>query len=213
MENLGQYLKALREEKQISLEAVHNDLKLSVEQIEAIENNRLSLLGNYGFAKAMVYSYIRFLNADEQLAMNLFGLVWPAQKQSDFIPKKPIKEKKVLISTNFIWLIAIILIMIILGAIIWVSYSRGYLERPFEKLKAKPDTIVTVHLKEQQSDKPDTIRARMLKIARENRNSQTEPAESKTRETAKNKNALKDTTDYINEFIFQDKESPFNQKY
>lgn len=213
MENLGQYLKSLREEKQISLEMVHTELKLSIEQIDAMENNRLTLLGNYGFARAMVYSYVRFLNADDQIAMNLFNLMWPEQRQTNFIPKKPIREKKVLISTNFIWLIAIILIVIILGTIIWISYTRGYLERPFQKLKAKPDSITAVQLKEQQPDKPDTLRDRMLKITRDINSNSIQSTAAKTGVLNRNKNALQDTTDYANEFIFQDKESPFNQRF
>jgi cytoskeletal protein RodZ len=213
MDNLGQYLKAIREEKNFSLESVHNELKLSIEQIEAIESNRLTVLGNYGFAKAMVYSYVRFLDADEKTAMSLFNQIWPSQKQTDFTPRKPIKEKKVLISTNFIWLIAIIVIVIILGAIIWVSYSRGYLERPFQKLKAKPDSIVTVRLNEQQPEKPDTLRARMLKIARETRSNQVKATDARSKASTSIKNAIKDTTDYVNEVLFQDKESPFNQRF
>jgi len=212
MENLGQYLRSIREEKNLSLEVVYNDIKLSVEQLSAIENNQLSKLGNYGFAKAMVYTYVRYLNADAKIAMNLFDMILPPQKKTVFNPQLPIKEKKVLISINFIWLIVIIFIVIALGSIIVVSYTKGYLKRPTENLKKTEDSIIIKPKLLKKSETPDTIRIRMLQIA--NQTSKSKPsADVSLKKARKVRKEIADTTDYVDEFIFKTMESPFNSRF
>jgi cytoskeletal protein RodZ len=212
MENLGQYLKSLREEKQITLETVTREIKLTTEQISAIESNQLSKLGNYGFGKATVYTYIRFLEADEKVAMNLLDLLMPSSKQADFEPKTPIREKKVLISINFIWLVAILLIVAVLGSIIWISYSRGYLKRPFDNVNGVKDSLKSETPEQPKVVKPDTIRAHMLKIANTVAKKSANPVTKKAEKPVKPSQSVPDTTDYANEMIFDGKESPFNQR-
>ncbi len=213
MESLGQYLKTIREEKQLSLEKVHNDIKLPIEQLNAIESNRLTALGNYGFAKAIVYSYVRYLEADDEMVMQQFQMMWPTQQQAAFTPRRPIKEKKMLISTNLIWLIGIVLFVIVLGVIILVSYNRGYLKRPFDTTVESSDTVRVKKPKEQEQIKPDSVRARMLKIAQDARKPDKQKEQvSKQTKTEKIK-PKPDTTDYVNDLLFQSKESPFNPRF
>jgi len=213
MDNLGQYLRSLRDEKGIDKEVVSRDIKLTLAQIDAIESNQLSKLGDHGFARALVYTYVRYLSADEKRSMHFFDLGWPPGEKTKFIPKKPIKEKKVLISTNFIWMISIIILAIVLGYIIWISYTKGYLKRPFDSLKQPIDTLKTETVVPQQPEKPDTLRNRMLQLAL----SQSKPKEivDKTKKLTKKdkKNVLADSTDYIDDLIFDTKESPFNSRF
>ena len=212
MDSLGQYLRALREEKQLSFEAVKSDIKLSVEQLSAIENNQLTRLGEVGIARAMVYTYARFLNADEKTAMYLFDQILPPQNKRGFAPQIPLKEKKVLISTNFIWMITIIFIVIVLGSITWISYSKGYLKRPFDKEPIARDTINTQVHNTHQPEKPDTLRSRMLELSKNNHKTTDKKEISKKKPRTDSKAALADTTDYVDGLLFESKESPFNQK-
>ncbi len=64
MENLGVYLQKLREEKGISYQKVFEDLRLREEQVHLIEENRFFELGHFGFTKALVHRYARYLEAD-----------------------------------------------------------------------------------------------------------------------------------------------------
>jgi cytoskeletal protein RodZ len=213
MENLGQYLQGIRTSKNLSLEQVHSEIKLSLDQLNKIENNQLASLGALGIAKATVYTYVRFLGADEKLSMNLFDTIWPSHKQTHFTPKLPLKEKKVLISTNFIWVIAIILITILLGSIIWISYSRGYLKRPFEKAANSTDTLQNVDNVPLKESKPDTLHARMVQLTR---NVQKQPATAShtpVKEKLKKAKTVADTTDFVNDLIFNDQDSPFNSRF
>ena len=212
MESLGQYLRSIREEKNLTLEAVYNDIKLSVELLTAIESDQLSKLGNYGFAKAMAFTYIRYLNADSKLAMNLFDLILPAQKKTVFKPQLPIKEKKVLISVNFIWLVVITLIVITLGSIILVSYSKGYLKRPTENLIKTEDSVTVKAKAVRKIETPDTLRTRMLQIANQV-NKPRSPEKSNGNKIIKTKKTISDTADYVDEFIFDTKDSPFNSRF
>lgn len=213
MDNLGQYLRSLREDKHLSLDAVQREIKLSLDQLNAIENNQLTKLGNHGFARAMVYTYIRFLEADEKRAMYLFDLSLPPLKQTNFTPRTPIKEKKVLISTNFIWLISIIILAIILGSIIWISYTKGYLERPFDKKKLPEDSLKTEKVIKQKVEKPDTLRHRMLELTK-NQNKAKIATEKVTKSKKTAGTPMKsDSTDYVDDLIFDTKESPFNSRF
>lgn len=213
MDNLGQYLRSLRDEKNVTIETISKDIKLTAEQINDIENNRISRLGNLGFARAMVYTYIRYLDADEKRAMYLFDLNWPPLKQTNFTPKKPLKEKKVLISTNFIWMISIIILAIGLGSIIWISYSRGYLERPFDKLKAPKDSVKTEEIVKPQVEKADTLHNRMLQLAHAQPKPKAITDKTKKQKVKSKKVGLSDSTDYVDDLIFDTRESPFNSRF
>jgi len=210
MENLGQYIKSIREEKQLTIEAIAIELKLTSEQLNAIESNRLSVLGNYGFVRALVYTYVRYLSADEKIAMSLFDVLWSPQKKPNFLPKTPLKEKKLLISTNFIWLIVIAIIVIVLSTIIWISYSKGYLKRPIRKEKPQTDTLLAETVVKPEIPRTDSLRKHMLKLANTKTNNKT--ADNKRKKVRHDKLYLRDTTDFVEELIFDNKESPFSER-
>lgn len=213
MESLGQYLRSIREEQNLSLEKVSSEIKISLDDLTAIESNQLSKIGNHGFCRAMVYSYSRYLGADDKIALNLLNVIMPAQKQASIVPAKQSKEKKVLISINFIWLITIILIVIILGSIIWIASSKGYLKRPFDSLKEPKDSVRMEKPIAPEPDKPDTLRQRMLQVAQTTYKSKPAQNQDSKIKSVKQITAFTDTTDYVNELIFNLQESPFNPKF
>ncbi len=63
---LGQKLKAAREEKGLSAGDVAGHLKLSVRQVEALENNAFERLPNAVFIRGFMRSYAKFLKMDEK---------------------------------------------------------------------------------------------------------------------------------------------------
>lgn len=213
MESLGQYLRTLREEQQLTPESIRADLKLSLEQITAIESNQLSRLGERGIARAIVHTYVRFLNADTKQAMYLFDQVLPPRSKPGFTPKRPLTEKKFLISTNMIWMLTIALIVIILGSIIWISYSKGYLKRPFDKA----NSTQIIHKKSAKVKplpaKPDTLRDRMLELTHNTPKSTPNKDVKTSKHPVKSKDALADTTDYVDGLLFDAQESPFNPRF
>lgn len=213
MESLGQYLRSVREAQNLTLEKVSSEIRISLEDLAAIENNELSQIGNYGYCKALVYSYSRFLGADDKTAMNLLDIMMPSQRQTNIVPQKHLKEKKVLISINFIWLITIILIVIILGSIIWIAYTKGYLKRPFENLKEPRDSVKIEQSVVPEPEKTDTLRQRMLQVAKTSFKTNPVKAQKNKINLDNQKKAVTDTTDYVSELIFNRQESPFNPRF
>jgi len=203
MEDLGKYLKALRESSGFTYQKVWQDTKISEQNLRAIEANDLFALGNYGYCKALVYNYARYLGADVDAVMKEFSVLMPESTKRAFVPKETIKEKKILLSTNFLWLIAIIIIVTILGAILYRAYLGGYLKPPslFEEKKPKPEKTEETP----EPAAPDSLRKKMLKLT-ENMN--TDKKETPKKKANKKENPyLKDNTDYVGQELG---ESPLN---
>ncbi len=77
METVGQYLRAGREAKQISIEEVMLHTRIQPHFIEALEGDRFDQLPNLVSAKGFIRSYARFLHLDEVEAFRLFASAFP----------------------------------------------------------------------------------------------------------------------------------------
>ncbi|MDD3632629.1 MAG: helix-turn-helix domain-containing protein [Candidatus Cloacimonadaceae bacterium] len=161
MEDLGAYLKELREEKNINYDQIYEDLHLREEQVRLMEENRFSELGYLGFARAMVYNYARYLEADIDEVMQKFNLLMPDNIKK-IEPESQEGGKKILISPNLFWIIGIILIVIVLGTILWHAYSSGWLQMPDLFKSNSSDTSSVEKLTQQEEPIPqkDPIRER-----------------------------------------------------
>ena len=79
---LGQKLKAAREEKGLSVGDVSGHLKLSVKQVEALENNAFERLPNAVFIRGFLRSYAKFLKIDEQSIIQELDKILPLSHTS-----------------------------------------------------------------------------------------------------------------------------------
>jgi cytoskeletal protein RodZ len=147
----------------------------------------------------LVYNYARYLEADLDMVMDELKILMPETKKRDFVPHRTIKEKKIMLSTNFLWLVGIVIIAAILGSILLHSYRQGLLVTPdfFPKDKEKQETEVT---NEDVSEQPDTLQIRMRMLSESVPNN--EPTESTDQERT-----IYDNTDYLGEILG---ESPVN---
>lgn len=73
MDNLGDFLKQQRQEKNVSLEEVAFRTRIPVRFIRAIEENQFELLPNHVSAKGFLKSYSRALGLDESAVLKLFS--------------------------------------------------------------------------------------------------------------------------------------------
>ena len=195
IESIGAYLKSLREQKKITLEKVSENIRIKVRLLEDIENNVFTNLGGTGYAKAMIINYARNLGADEEKILHLFDE--QINQKPEFVPHvKSIQPKKLFIPPKIFLFFLLIIVIIALTYLIIHLYSNNVLTwPPFKKTEQKTETIKKVEspVKTQTLDlqeKRDTLK--------------------EVDQTAFNETALRDTTDYLNEFMFKDKESPFN---
>ncbi len=157
-----------------------------------MENNRFLDLGGYGIARAMVFNYARYLEADVDAVMRELKVMMPDTArhhfQSDHLPK----ERKIMISTNFLWMIGIIIFVAILGSILVHAYNQGWLSTPVFLKSAEADTSSVRTETVVEESKPDTLRTRMKALSR------SLPRQSQTLVPPSTKGtASADTTDYM----------------
>lgn len=196
MENLGKYFLELRLQRGYNYQDIWKELRFPETQIKAIEENRFAELGPYGIAKAVVYNYARFLEADLDAVMNAFSYLMPENAKPEFKPATPVKEKKIMLSTNFMWLIGILLIIIILGSILWYAYNQNWLKMPDFFASNKTDSTAVISKEEKKETKPDTLRQRLRAISEaipQTNNVPIPKSETKT--------VPPDTTDYIGNIL------------
>ncbi len=198
MEDLGKYLLEVRKQRGIDYSTISSEIHISEEQVKAIEANQLFELGNYGQVKALVYNYARFLEADLERVMAEFRIMMPEHTKKEFIPHRNLKEKKILISTNFLCTVGIVIFVLILGSILLHAYRQGWLHPPdfFAKDEQKTEAKSPA-----EPERPDSLRLRMRAL------SESIPQGNATIDLLDSQNPAADNTDYIGEILG---ESPVN---
>ncbi len=200
MEDLGKYLREQRELSGISYEQIWEDIRIKEEQIKSIEENKLFELGDFGFVKVLIFNYARYLNADTDTVMNEFHILMPDTIKQRFHPVKPVKEKKIMLSTNFLWTVGILIFVLILGSILLTAYRNGHLSSPNIFGKDNQGVKSSKSNEERTPAKPDSLREHMRKLTEAiPKDPETEASKSKA-STSKRK-VSDDTTDYIGEQI------------
>jgi len=206
MENLGLYLKQFREEEGIEYITVYSDIRLREEQVKMMEENRFFELGPYGVVKATVFNYARYLGADLDEVMRELKILVPEVTKGHHRPTRPTKQKKIMLSTNFLWGIGILLVVVVLGGILIHANNQGWLKTPQILKSGEADSLIVtpVEVPEPEPLATDSTRARMRALTQElNTPKPVDPPKPKS--TAKT--VKPDSTDYINSFLG---ESPVN---
>ena len=122
MENVGKYLKNLREEKGLTIDEVCAKTKIHHSIIELIEADDEKALKEKGFSHLFLITYARFLNAD-------MSKIEPKISSTTSTKKTPKSElyyeqdrgKRILISTKFFSITFIIILIIILNIFVFTS--------------------------------------------------------------------------------------------
>ena len=194
MDDLGAYLRKLREEKGITYKRIFNDLRLREDQVRQIEDNYLDGFGTPGIALAILRKYAQYLEADLPAVTRRLEIMLPGLGQREFSPKRPIKEKKILLSPNLLWLIGIIVFVIILGSIVWYAYNQGWLKTPELFKRATPDTTAVAE-EAALPVRPDSLRERMRLLSESPGTKSGDGLKTSGSDSARE--ALRDTTDYL----------------
>ncbi len=202
MESLGKYLLDLRQERGIGYRKIDDELHFPEWKIRKLEENKLEEIGEMGIVKSLLFNYARYLEADVDMVMEEFRRIYAGQA-----PPKPEyytipKEKKIMLSTNFLWTVAIIIFVLILGSIVFYAGSRGFLKAPQIFSKERPDSTKSVAQKAQTPDEPDTLRARM-RLLTESMKPEAQEAEQKPEKKSKNSRTVipADTTDHMGRLL------------
>ncbi|MBN2830572.1 MAG: helix-turn-helix domain-containing protein [Candidatus Cloacimonetes bacterium] len=204
MQKIGTYLKQLREEQKLSLKRINELTKIRIDYLEDIETNAFKILDSYGVARAIVNNYGKALNAPEKEVLFIFDESYPHIRANTFTPRKDIRENKILISFNFIYILAISALVIIITFSLIHLYKKGSLGSPFKKNLintekiVEPDSLATI---ETVIDDKGQDKREMMKQLKET-NKDTEAPQS-----IDTNKADYDNTDYSKELIFNNKDS------
>ncbi|MDY0152719.1 MAG: helix-turn-helix domain-containing protein, partial [Candidatus Cloacimonas sp.] len=188
--------------RDLSYKKVWEDTRFREEQIRNIEANRWFELGGYGIAKALVFNYARYLEADLDMVMREFSIMMPENTKDTFLPRRTLTEKKIMLSTNFLWMVGIIIFVTILGSILVHAHNQGWLKAPDFFSKPVANSTKTAIAPPPEKAKPDTLRQRMRAL------SEAIPKEGQSPAPSTNtQSASADTTDYIGNILG---DSPLN---
>lgn len=193
IESIGAYLKSVRKHKKLNLEQVSDAIRIKVRLLNDIENDVFTNLGGLGYAKAMIINYARHLDADQEKILELFNEIFN-QKPIHISHDKSIQPKKIVLHQNFFAFLLLLVVIIILTNLVIYLYKNDIITwPPFTRLETKTEVKKTATT----PDTASTLKKLQQEVVQEESNSI-------------NINALQDTTDYLNELLFKDKESPLN---
>lgn len=195
MENLGKYFLEQRLTREISYQQIFREIFIKEEHIRLLEENKLFDIGHYGFVKALVYNYARYLDVDVDAVMAEFKVMMPEHTKKEFTPRRALSEKKILLSTNFLWTCGIVVFALVLGSILWHSYQQGWLKTPELFKKEISSSSKRDNDKEIGEQKPDSLRLRMRAL------SETIPKTNTAADLANTQSILPDTTDFIGNIL------------
>lgn len=203
MESIGKYLKELRESKNLSFEEISEQTRTSIDYLQIMENDEFEKFASIGYARATLYSYVRFLKGNEVNVINLFDNIYHVDNKKHYLDDSSGSRnfpKKYLLSTQTIGFFFLFILVIFLGGLTWHFAKSGLLKSPFKtimknekKLEASENMKTKIALK-------DTLLKKTL------------AQEIAKKEITINEKSFLDTTDYVNQLIFNGEDSPLNYK-
>ncbi|TWI55226.1 helix-turn-helix domain-containing protein [Halalkalibacter nanhaiisediminis] len=156
MSELGQYLKEVREQKQISLDDLQRTTKIQKRYLIAIEEGRLDTLPGLFYARAFVKTYAEAIGLDPEPLFDQYRNELPnPQREAVTLPSRSERSKTAeapkkrtkgnsVVST----LIAIVFIAVVVFAIWLIAQSRG----GSDDQAVSPDTTESVEEAEFSED-------------------------------------------------------------
>lgn len=131
MASIGEQLKQVREEKNITLDDVANATKISKRYLQAIEEGNYGLLPAQAYVKGCIYNYARYLGLDPKSTVDQYSkLILPNDENYEPITtmrgsnrnaKRQVARKRVVI----LLVVIIFLILCLAGLVFWYGKQLG----------------------------------------------------------------------------------------
>jgi cytoskeleton protein RodZ len=199
MENIGEILKNARTKLNLSIEQITEKTRIKAKFLSDIENNDFSNLDT-GYAKAMITTFAKTVGVNEKELLKIFETTHT--NKNKYTKSATLRSKNILIPTNLLYLIVLIILVVILTFTVIKFYRSGIIKLPKwnrnkteEVQKQKPKKEKKVSIKQPAGTEEKTVKLTVPKI---------------NKETKFNKKALRDTTDYLNDLLFEGEKSPLN---
>ncbi len=114
MDSIGQYIKSIRDERNLSIDELAEITLIKKEYLELLEEDRIEDLGGFGVVKSYAYTIVRKLNINQAKIISIIESKYPEYKVNNFKSLEYKQEHKFLISYNLIYAIIIITVTIFL---------------------------------------------------------------------------------------------------
>lgn len=140
---LGQYLRNIRRNKNLTISEVSKKTKIKSHYLEAIEQDRIDKLIEMTYARINVLKYGRFLNTDMEKLMSMFEQQYlfteTATKRKHRNKKEKKRNKKWIISSK---ILSIFAVLIIVGGLFFLGlYINEHLNLQRDILKQGSENI------------------------------------------------------------------------
>lgn len=149
MELLGEYLKRIRESRNLTIDAVAAKTKISLSYLNAIEKSRFDDLPGDVFTKGFLRTYARFLSIDEKDIIDRYNQ-WvrefraPDKKAEETIPKEEEKKGDAAENKKIIQIAgAAAVILLVILAVIFLRKEEP-VKKAEERIDRKPKSEKTV---------------------------------------------------------------------
>ncbi len=171
--SFGQYLKKARKDKQISLEAVANAIKIQAKLVEHIENEEHDKLPTAVFVKGFLRAYADFVGVDKDKTMQFYNASLDEYRKSAGIESDRLGKREATWQQLSILICAMIMVIILSVFVISPKpdiIEEGQLDQVEQILNDKgvlntEDNKVDVNLdKREPQKKEDNILLRILTI-------------------------------------------------
>ncbi|MDP8220912.1 MAG: helix-turn-helix transcriptional regulator [Candidatus Stygibacter frigidus] len=206
--SIGQYLKSVREENELSLKKIAKKTCISEKYLADVEADNFDNMGGLGYAKAITVSYAKAIGASDKLVLQLFNskYVKPVPRT---LYKREQQPKKFMIPTSVFSILILIILIVVLTLIITKLYKSGDIKFPFRN-KVKSSQVEKASITTPAEKKSVSIYDNLKEETPEEQMKNAELGSVKTVQL--DLSALQDSTDYADKYLFEGKESPFNVK-
>ena len=223
MDSIGQYLKAKREELNLSIDDISRTTRLKKYSLNQIEEDDYAAISDVGYIKAMVITYTRAVKGDEEIIKNKLEKLFnkPIEPPIRIITAKNVKP--VIFSMNVFYFFFLAILAILLTIALLTIYQKGTfslndIKNQFAAIEKRVTPKNT-----QDELEPDSLWLFQRDIFLNINNSLNETTKTnedplmpdsitikKQTQPTKSRHYKYDKTDYVGELIFHNKINPLN---
>ena len=223
MDSIGQYLKTKREEQNLSIDQISHSTRLKTYSLKQIEDDDFAAISDVGYIKAMVITYCRAVNGNEEIVKNKLDKLFnkPTEPPIKIITAKNVKP--VIFSLNIFYFFFLGVLAILLTIALSAIYKKGTFSlndiknqfAAIEKRVTPKNTLEDLEpdsLWLYQRDIFLSINNTLIDDINPNEDLFKPDSMTPKKEIAaiKSRRYIYDNKDYVSEMIFQNKFSPLN---
>ena len=164
MTDVGEYLRREREAREVSLKEISNATKISVEFLQAIENNEFEKLPAEVFVIGFIRNYARYLGLNEDDVIHMY---------KEFIQERDLNLEKNLSEVKrkkkIPLIVAIVVGIMIIGAIVYVGATSGQSDK--QKSTSKNQKSLNAFSIASTTSTQKSSRKKILQVVLEGENS------------------------------------------